>query len=326
MPKMVAYPQSMTVKPQRIDYVTDQGIWVSGSFGKIMEIHRRGGYFLSLEYEYSNLSCLLCIHRLGNPEAIQWAYYLRYLRIVVTVVCIMKMGQCQKWSCYIEKMMPAWALQTPVRGSGPYKLFLLRSKIVRLIGSLGIGPLNWLELRSIADALISSNLGDREPLIWLLLMFRNRTEEAIVQNQSGTMSDMLVFEISRLYIFVCHLSQVGNLGPRMHDPSSSSVRLKGGTQVEFTLMAMELRDRDKRSKFTRPDKCHSCKSPSRLLELRSSQLDMWAVLPTVAQDQWACYHWDQVVSNFWGVLICLVGFLSDCWMGETKSSIYSMNN
>ena len=50
-------------------------------------------------------------------------------------------------------------------GSGPYKLFLLRSKSVRLIGSLGIGPLNWLELRSIADALISSNLGDREPLI-----------------------------------------------------------------------------------------------------------------------------------------------------------------
>jgi len=32
-------------------------------------------------------------------------------------------------------------------GSGPYKLFLLRSKSVRFIGSLGIGPLNWLELK-----------------------------------------------------------------------------------------------------------------------------------------------------------------------------------
>jgi hypothetical protein len=35
-----------------------------------MEIHWRGGYFLSLEYEDSNLSCLLCIHSLDNQEAI----------------------------------------------------------------------------------------------------------------------------------------------------------------------------------------------------------------------------------------------------------------
>lgn len=41
-------------------------------------------------------------------------------------------------------------------GSGPMKLFLLRYKSVRLMGNLGIGPLSWLELRSIAVALINS--------------------------------------------------------------------------------------------------------------------------------------------------------------------------
>ena len=78
-------------------------------------------------------------------------------------------------------------------GSGPLKLFLLRSKLVRLMGSFGIGPLNWLELRSIVVALMNSIVNGRELLKWLCRIFRMSTVEDIIQNQSGTVSDMLVF-------------------------------------------------------------------------------------------------------------------------------------
>jgi hypothetical protein len=136
---------------------------------------------------------------------------------------------------------------------------------------------------------------------------------------------MLVFEISRLYTFVCHLSQIGNLGPR-HDQSSRCVRLKGGTQVEFTLMAMELSDRNNCSEFTRPDKCPSCKSPSRLLELRSNSV-RFVSFPThsgtgpVSLLPPRSSHVKFLKGSIW-----LAGFLSDCSWVETTFSVYSMNN
>jgi hypothetical protein len=108
------------------------------------------------------------------------------------------------------------------------------------VGSLGIGPVKWFELRTILDALMNSIVDGRKPLIWLLEIYRLFTEEEVIQNQSGTMSDMLVFDISRTVRRFWPLSHVGNLGPRRHDPRIASVRLNGGTQVAFTMMAIEL--------------------------------------------------------------------------------------
>jgi hypothetical protein len=139
-------------------------------------------------------------------------------------------------------------------GSGPRKLFLLRSKSVRLMGSLGIVPLNWLELRSITCALMNYIVDGKEPLILFCRIFRIFTVEAVIQNQSRTVSDMLVFEISRCSTCVSHLSHSGNPGPRKHDQSSMSVRLEGGTQVGFIVRAMALLDNHKISKLFRPDK------------------------------------------------------------------------
>lgn len=150
-------------------------------------------------------------------------------------------------------------------GSGPYSLFLLRSKSLRLIGSLGIVPLNWLEPRSIAVAPINSIVDGREPLILLCPIFRVYNVEAVIQNQSGTVSDMLVFEISRLSRLVSHRSHCGNLGPRRHDRSSIFVRLEGGTHVEFTVRVKELSESHNHSKLSSPDKWPSCMKPSKLL-------------------------------------------------------------
>jgi hypothetical protein len=87
---------------------------------------------------------------------------------------------------------------------------------------------------------MKSIVDGKNPLIWLLEIYRLFTEEEIIQNQSGTMSDMLVFDMSRTVRLFWYLSHIGNLGPRRHDPRIASVRLNGGTHVEFTMMAMEL--------------------------------------------------------------------------------------
>ena len=102
-------------------------------------------------------------------------------------------------------------------------LFPLRSKSVRLTGSLGVGPLKLLELRC-------------------------------YPNQSGTMSYMLVFEISRLYRCIGHLRHNGNLGPKRHDLSTICLKLEGGTQVDFAEMEIELSDNQIVSKLANSDK------------------------------------------------------------------------
>ena len=102
-------------------------------------------------------------------------------------------------------------------GSGPITLFPLRSKLVRLMGSFGIGPSSWLELKSILTPLINSIVDGRTPEIRLFRILRNSAEEAAIQNQLGTMSFMLVFDISRFDKCVCHLSHIGNVGPSWQD-------------------------------------------------------------------------------------------------------------
>jgi hypothetical protein len=68
------------------------------------------------------------------------------------------------------------------------------------------------------------------------------------------MSDMLVFEISRRYRCIGHLSHNGNSGPKKHDLITISVKLEGGTQVEFGAMAIELSYNHIVSKLANPDK------------------------------------------------------------------------
>jgi hypothetical protein len=58
-------------------------------------------------------------------------------------------------------------------------------------------------------------------------------------------SAMLVFEISRINIPLCDLSQYGNLGPSLQDGKLAVNSLKGGTQSWSTTIVKELSDNPK---------------------------------------------------------------------------------
>jgi hypothetical protein len=79
MPKLAISYQSMLANFQRNYYMKDQERRVSCNFAETTENDQRGGCFSSLGSEYSDLSCLLWIHCLGNLELAQLDYFQIYL-------------------------------------------------------------------------------------------------------------------------------------------------------------------------------------------------------------------------------------------------------
>ena len=85
--------------------------------------------------------------------------------------------------------------------------------------------------------------------------------EEISQNQLGMEPEMLAFEKSRYVTCSCDLSQVGNEGPKWHEPISRCWIWNGGAQLELTFKVNELEDKCKNFSLVSFEKSDSLTIP-----------------------------------------------------------------
>ena len=99
-----------------------------------------------------------------------------------------------------------------------------------------IGPVSWFEsnMRCCNDFIFSKFVGN-VPLIPLLERHNDVAFEKVVANQSGSLPNIDVFDMSSSRILTWDCNQVGNRGPIWQDAKCAFRSLKGGNQSAFNL-------------------------------------------------------------------------------------------
>jgi hypothetical protein len=129
-------------------------------------------------------------------------------------------------------------------GSCPDKWFMEISNTLRFTGNRGIGPVSLFEsnLRYCNDFIFSKFVGN-VPLIPLFDKDNDVAFEKVVANQSGSLSNIDVLEMSSSRILTWDCNQVGNRGPIWQDSKPAHSSLKGGSHSGPTAIFNELSDK-----------------------------------------------------------------------------------